>query len=52
MLGQKVKTLVDQRQTAGYYKAQFDAEGLTSGTYVYLIEAGDFKTSKTFTLIK
>jgi len=34
-LGQKVKTLVNERQAAGNYSATFNADGLATGVYLY-----------------
>jgi hypothetical protein len=39
MLGQEVKTLVDETKPAGYHTAVFDGEGLASGVYVYKMQA-------------
>ena len=39
VLGQKVTTLVDQHQKAGYYRVPWQAE-VTSGVYFYRIHAG------------
>jgi len=52
VLGQKVRTLVNQRQAAGRYKVTWDGrdergEPLSSGIYFYTLTAGDFrKTGK------
>ena len=49
VLGRRVATLVDQRQTAGRKTAALDvsAEGLSSGTYMLrLTAAGETKTSR------
>ncbi len=35
VLGKRVATLVDERQTAGTYKTQWDATGLATGVYLY-----------------
>jgi hypothetical protein len=35
VIGQLVATLVDGRQDAGTYRAQFDARGVASGVYFY-----------------
>lgn len=52
VLGQAVSHLVDRRQEAGTYEVRFDASSLGSGTYLYVIEAGDFKQAKTMILMK
>lgn len=51
-LGQKVKTLIDQKQVAGSHEVTFDASKLTSGIYFFTLEAGDFKQTKKMMLLK
>lgn len=52
MLGREVTTLVRSLQNTGEYKVQFDASSLPSGMYIYSIQAGEFRASKKFLLIK
>jgi hypothetical protein len=47
LLGREVGVVVNQVQSAGRYKAVFDASALTSGVYYYRLTAGSFvKTNK------
>ncbi len=57
LLGQKVRTLVDAPQEAGLYAIQWDGRNdlgqpVSSGTYLYRIEAGPFKAVKKMVLLK
>ena len=51
-LGQKVETLVDEELSAGQHSFDYDASHLSSGTYIYRLQAGDQINTKTMTLIK
>jgi len=54
LLGRQVATLVaGDMKAAGYHTAQFNADGLASGTYLIRMEAGDFvATTKQVILLK
>ncbi len=50
--GQKVCTLVDGEQQAGYYEVNWDGKGIASGIYFYRIEAGQFTQTRKMILLK
>lgn len=52
ILGQVVKTLVNQNQAVGTYTVSFNASDLTSGVYFYDMQAGNFNQVKKMILIK
>jgi hypothetical protein len=57
VLGQRVKVLVDEHQSAGYKTVQWDGrddygQSLTSGVFFYRIEAGNFVQMKKMVLIR
>lgn len=57
LLGQKVRTLVSQKQPAGYYSVRWDGRNergapVSSGIYIYKIEAGDYRQSRRMLLLK
>ncbi len=57
ILGQKVKTLVNDVYSAGRYTVQWDATNefgtqVSTGVYLYRLQAGDIVQSKKLTLIK
>ena len=51
-LGQRVATLINQQQEAGYHEVTFNASRLSSGAYFYTITAGDYHASRKLVLLK
>jgi len=52
ILGQVVETLVDEFRNKGTYEVNFNAENLSSGLYIYTLEAGSTSISRKMTLLK
>lgn len=52
VFGNKVTTLINQKQEAGKHFVDFDGSNYSSGTYFYKIETGDFSSIKKMILIK
>ena len=52
MLGKEIATLVNEQKEVGTYNVQFDASKLSSGVYIYSIQAGDFLVSRKMILMK
>ena len=52
MLGKKVATLVDEKQSAGLNTIEWDASTLPSGLYFYKISAGRFQAQQKCLLVK
>ncbi len=52
VLGQEVKTLLNQYQDPGTYRIYFDASKLSSGTYFYTLSADNFVQVKKMLLLK
>ncbi len=50
--GQRIETLVDEHQEAGYHEVSWSAEGLANGIYFYRIEAGEFIQTKKMIVLK
>ena len=52
LLGREVALLVNDVLSAGQHQVTFDARSLSSGTYLYVIEAASMRQVKRMTLIK
>jgi hypothetical protein len=57
LLGQKVKTLVDSEQEAGYYTVRWDGTNdmgskVSSGIYIYRVQSGNFVSTMKMNLLK
>ncbi|OGU30153.1 MAG: hypothetical protein A2057_05600 [Ignavibacteria bacterium GWA2_35_9] len=52
IIGEKVKTLIEQNMEAGFHVVPFDAENLTSGTYIYRLQTENFTQIKKMLLLK
>jgi len=52
ILGREVATLINAEKPAGNYNVEFNAQNLTSGVYVYRLQAGKFSDVKKLLLLK
>ena len=52
ILGQRITTLVNDIHERGYYEVSFDASHLSSGVYIYRLQAGEYVESKKLMLLK
>ncbi|MDP2302617.1 MAG: T9SS type A sorting domain-containing protein, partial [Ignavibacteria bacterium] len=52
VLGNEVATLVNEEKPAGVYEVNFDASKLSSGIYLYKLQAGSFVETRKMILIK
>jgi hypothetical protein len=52
VLGKEIATLVNDHQSAGYYKVEFKASNLSSGLYIYKITAKNFTQSRKMLFMK
>ena len=52
LLGRRNNTLVDAEKRPGSYIMEFNAKGLSSGFYIYRLQAGDFVDQKRMLFIK
>jgi len=53
LIGQKMATLVNKKQTSGKYSVNWDATGFASGVYIYTLETSTgYKQSRKLVLLK
>ena len=52
ILGKKIITLVSEKQQSGLHRTEWDASGLASGIYIYVLKTGEFTELKKMVLIK
>jgi len=57
IMGRNVRTLVNTKQAAGYRFARWNAtndfgESISAGMYIYMIQAGEFRSTKKMVLLK
>ncbi|MFC1725743.1 FISUMP domain-containing protein [candidate division KSB1 bacterium] len=57
ILGQEIKTLINEKQPAGYHSVKWDGTNnngvkVNSGVYVYRLQTGDFVETKKMVLMK
>ncbi|MCF8243302.1 MAG: T9SS type A sorting domain-containing protein [Melioribacteraceae bacterium] len=52
VLGREIQTLVNESKSPGRYEIKFDGSKLSSGVYIYRIEAGQFTSIKKLMLMK
>ena len=52
MLGNEITTLVNEEKQIGNYEIEIDGSNLSSGVYLYRMQAGSFNDTKKFILMK
>ncbi|MBZ0184267.1 MAG: T9SS type A sorting domain-containing protein [Melioribacteraceae bacterium] len=52
IMGNEISVLENEQKEAGKYQTNFDASALTSGVYIYSLQAGNFYQSHKMLLIK
>ncbi len=52
LLGEVVKTLIDENKEAGYHEIDFNANKLCSGIYFYVMSAGKYSETRKMLLLK
>jgi predicted secreted protein len=52
VLGNEIKTLVNEEKSAGEYEVEFNGAGLPSGIYFYQLNTGQYSATKNMILLK
>ncbi len=52
VMGREVRVLVNEHLDAGSYSTTFDASGLPSGTYIYVLTSGSYRQANKMILMK
>ena len=52
VLGREVAVLVNERKAAGSYSVEFNASGLSSGAYIYRLQAGKYMETRKLMLMR
>jgi len=52
VMGENIRTLVNEEQSAGSYSLNFDASGIASGVYFYKLTSGNISQIKKMTLLR
>jgi hypothetical protein len=52
ILGNEVRTLVNEQKEPGYYEVEFSASQLASGVYIYCLQAGSYVSTKKMMVLK
>ena len=51
IIGQKIQKLLNKPMPAGYHEVEFNGQNLSSGVYLYRIEAGEWQDAKKMILL-
>jgi hypothetical protein len=52
LLGQKVTTMVNEHQQAGFHQVEWDASGISSGVYFYQLVSGEYREVRKMMLLR
>ena len=52
ILGREIQTLVNEIQNPGIYEIEFNAASMSSGVYIYKIQAGEFMATRKMVILR